>query len=136
MIQFKQGETVWIGRMEYVVEKIWSDGGMNLHPTNPHIDNTTIEKEEAQAFLRHAPYDVPDEKPKAKFADAKVGDKVWSVSMGDVIITDIDSNDSYPIIINNVVFDMGGFDCIASIHPTLFLSKQDCIDYWKSQEGK
>jgi hypothetical protein len=134
MIQFKQGETVWIGRSEFHYDTF--DG--NLHKLSIIDTGQIMNKgvylvdELAQQILRHAPYDVPDEKPKAKFADAKKGQLVYHILHG---LLSIEYVGIRCITVGGYVFDLMGYYMSAS-NPSIFLSEQDCIDYWKSQEGK
>jgi hypothetical protein len=140
MIQFKQGETVWIGRVEYRVALTYTKNIVSVVLSN-NDGQISLSESEAQAFLRHAPYDVPDEKPKAKFADAKAGDVVFSSANGKGSIICIHEDTQYPIECSfndgtECRFTLTGFWQNEDALPSLFHSEQDCIDYWKSREGK
>ena len=65
MIKFKENETVYIGMWKYTIHKIWAYGQITLfepdHPDGDEQGGMTITESEAQSYLRHMPYDVPDE---------------------------------------------------------------------------
>jgi hypothetical protein len=68
-------------------------------------------------------------------SDLKVGDKAWSAMHGEVAITALDKNSEYPIVICLNSLDCFGFTLYGrgykkDIHPTLFHSKQEAIEYW------
>jgi hypothetical protein len=142
-IKFNEGDTVFIGHSDYCISEIRD--GVILRLENGLYDVLVLSITQAQSFLRHAPYDVPEEKPGAVFADAKVGDKVWHTQHGEVTIYDIDKKhlDGFYL---SVEYDGGHISTFTAEgkafassfeqdHPTLFPSKQACINYWKAQEG-
>jgi len=72
---------------------------------------------------------------KVDLSDLKVGDKAWSAMHGDVAVTALDKNSEYPIVICLNSLDCFGFTLYGrgykkDIHPTLFHSKQESIEYW------
>lgn len=141
MIQFKQGETVYIGKMEYVISDV-SDSLIQL--TNVSNDKVFLGlyPDEAQAFLRHAPYDIPDENPRPVFADGVNGMWAWSSQYGKVRLYSNNKNEDFPICVEHDGGKIGKFDLNGKAfsssaeqdHPTLFPSLQACKEYWASVE--
>lgn len=132
MIQFKQGETVYIGRIDYVINQLFDDGTIIIERGGGEYDLDALE---VDSFLRHAPYDVPDETPKPVFADAKVGDEVWSSIFGKITIIDVDDDLDHPIRTSPYDFGYDGRIEPTDTYPTLFPSLQACKEYWASVEA-
>ena len=139
MIKFNEGETVYIGQLKLVIYKLDMSNTDCEFEINDMDGNfvTYCTPTQAQAFLRHTPYDVPDETPKPVFAGAKVGDNIYSVAYDKYCpITHIIVDKHYPIVMDGFSCDYDGFGYADHKSPLFFPSKQDCIDYWKQQEGK
>ena len=138
MIKFKEGETVYIGQEEYIIARVDLEDRFDTFEIKHTINDIILwlSETEAQAFLRHAPYEVPGEYNLPDFSDAKAGDKCFCASDGWVFIEDVFFGRDYPIITNEDDYCVDGKFVESDTHPTLFHSFDEFMEYWKQLEGK
>jgi len=67
---------------------------------------------------------------KVDLSDLKVGDTAWSCVEGEGIIQETDLSKPWTIRCHNQWYQTDGISGVLDIHPTLFHSKQEFIDYW------
>jgi hypothetical protein len=67
------------------------------------------------------------------FSNSKKGDKCFSSINGDLVIDFFNEIEDKAIVAGKYGYYLNGYWCHDDKHPTLFNSKQQCIDYWNHQ---